>query len=183
MRVFFCFVFVATCAAGIALSQDTTFANGPQYLLSSVPDARSASSNFFVRSISTPSVSLSGPALEVGASNATGDLNAGAEAQTIAVPEAVALPKTDLSSIYYGVPTASVVEVSFPAASGESIAGTEIPLNIFDIGVGRIIETQDLREADYEVGLPAAAAYGKEHVRRATRVYTNADIDRLHGGM
>lgn len=31
MRVFFCFVFVATCAAGTALSQDTTFANGPQY--------------------------------------------------------------------------------------------------------------------------------------------------------
>jgi hypothetical protein len=183
MRVFFCFVFVATCAAGIALSQDTTFANGPQYLLSSVPDARSASSNFFVRSISTPSVSLSGPVLEVGASNATAGLNAGAEAQTIVVPEAVALPKTDLSSIYYGVPTANVVEISLSAASGKSMAGTEIPQSIFDIGVGRIIEAQDLRENDYGITLPKAAAYGKEHVRRAMRIYTNADIECLHGGM
>jgi len=183
MRVFFSFAFVAICAAGTALSQETNFANGPQYLLSSVPDARSTPSNFFVRSISTPSVSLSGPPLEVGASNATGDLNAGAEAQTIGVPEAVALPRADLSSIYYGMPTANVIEVNFRAASSTSIASTEIPQSIFDIGVGRIIEAQDLRENDYGVTLPAAAAYGKEHVRRATRVYTNVDIDRLHGGM
>ena len=183
MRLIFGCAFVAIFAAGIALSQDTNFSNGPQYLLSSIPDARSASSNFFVRSISTPSVSLSGPALEVGASNATGDLNAGAEAQTIAVPEAVALPKTDLSSIHYGVPTVNVVEISLSAASGESRAGTEIPQSIFDIGVGRIIEAEDLRESDYGATLPEAAARGKEHVRRATRIYTNADIERLHGGM
>jgi hypothetical protein len=183
MRVIFGCAFVAIFAAGIALSQDTNFSNGPQYLLSSVPDARSTSSNFFVRSISTPSVSLSGPALEVGASNATGDLNAGAKAQTIAVPESVALPTANLSSINYGVRKANVIEISFPAASGESIAGTEIPQRILDIGVGRIIEAQDLRESDYGITLPAAAAYGREHVRRATRIYTNADIERLHGGM
>jgi hypothetical protein len=183
MRVFFCFAFVATCAAGVALSQDTNFANGPQYLLSSVPDARSASSNFFVRSISTPSASLSGPALEVGASNATSDLNAGAEAQTVVAPEAVALPKADWFAIYYGAPAANVIEVSFPPASSTSIASTAIPQSILDIGVGRIIDAQDLRESDYGVTLPEAAAHGKEHVRRATRVYTNADIDRLHGGM
>jgi hypothetical protein len=183
MRVIFGCAFVAIFAAGIALSQDTNFSNGPQYLLSSVPGARSASSDFFVRSISTPSVSLSGPALEFGASNATGDLNAGAETQTIVVPEAVALPKADLSSINYGVPTANVIEISFPAASGESIAGTEIPQSILDIGVGRIMEAQYLRESDNGVTLPEAAAYGKEHIRRAMRIYTNADIDRLHGGM
>jgi hypothetical protein len=183
MRIIFGCAFVAIFAAGIALSQDTNFSNGPQYPLSSVPDARSASSNFFVRSISTPSVSLSGPALEVGASNATGDLNARAEAQTIGVPEAITLPRTDLSSIYYGMPTANVIEVNFRAASSTSIASTEIPQSIFDIGVGRIIEAEDLRESDYGATLPEAAARGKEHVRRATRVYTNADIDRLHGGM
>jgi hypothetical protein len=183
MRVIFGCAFVAIFAAGIALSQDTNFSNGPQYLLSSIPDARSASSNFFMRSISTPSVSLSDPALEAGASNATGGLNAGADAQTIAVPEAVALPHADLSSIYYGVPAANVVEISFPAASSTSIASTAIPQSILDIGVGRIIEAKYLRESDNGVTLPEAAAYGKEHVRRAMRVYTNADIDRLHGGM
>ena len=182
MRIFSCFVFIAICAAGSALSQETNFGNGPQYLLSSVPDARSAPSNFFVRSISTPSVSLSGPALEVGASNATGDLNAGAEAQTIVVPEAVALPKTDLSSVYYGGHAANVIEISLPAESSTSIASTAILQSILDIGVGRIIEAKDLRESDNGVTLPEAAAYGKEHVRRAMRVYTNADIDRLHGG-
>lgn len=183
MRIIFGCALVAIFSAGIALSQDTNFSNGPQYLLSSVPDARSAFSNFFVRSISTPSVSLSGPELEVGARNATADLNAGAQAQTIVTPDAVALPHANLSSIYYGVPSANVTEVSFSAASGTSIANAEIPLNIFDIGVGRIIGAQDLRESDNGVTLPAAAAYGKEHVRRATRVYTNADIERLHGGM
>jgi len=183
MRVIFGCAFVAIFAAGIALSQDTNFSNGPQYLLSSVPDARSASSDFFVRSISTPSVSLSGPALEVGASNSTGDLNAGAEAQTIVVPEAVALPHADLSSIYYDGHAANVIEISLPAESSTSIASTAIPQSILDIGVGRIIESKDLRESDNGVTLPAAAAYGREHVRRATHVYTNADIDRLHGGM
>jgi hypothetical protein len=183
MRVIFGCAFVAIFVAGIALSQDTNFSNGPQYLLSSVPDARSASSNFFVRSISTPSMSLSGPALEVGASNATSDLNAGAEAQTIALPEAVALPKADLSSINYGVPTANLIEISFPVASSTSIAGAEIPQSILDIGVGRIVETQDLREGEYGGTLPEAVAHGKKHVRRATRIYTNADIERLHGGM
>ncbi len=183
MRVLFCFAFVAICAAGTALCQDTNFGNGPQYLLSSVPNARSVSSSFFVRSISTPSLSLSGPALEVGASNATGDLNAGAEVQTIAVPEAVALPKAHLFPIYYGAPAANVIEISFPPAPSTSIASTAIPQSILDIGVGRIIEAKDLRESDNGVTLPEAAAYGKEHVRRAMRVYTNADIDRLHGGM
>jgi hypothetical protein len=182
MRFFFGCACVATFA-GVALCQDTDFGNGPQYLLSSVPDARSAASSLFVRSISTPSVSLSGPALEVGASNATGDLNAGAQAQTIVAPEIVALPHADLSSTYYGVPLANATEISPSATSSTSIASAEIPLNIFDVGVVRIIETQDLREADYEEDLPAAAAHGKQNVRRATRVYTNADIDRLHGGM
>lgn len=181
MRVIFGCAFVAIFAAGIALSQDTNFSNGPQYLLSSIPDARSASSNFFVRSISTPSMSLAGPALEIGASNATGDLNAGAEAQTIVVPASVALPEADLSD--YGVAAVNVTEISFPAASSTSTASPEIPQSIFDIGVGQIIDTDYLRESSYGVTLPEAAAYGKKHVRRATRVYTNADIDRLHRGM
>lgn len=180
MRVIFGCALVAVFAAGIALGQDTNFPDGPQYLLSSIPDARSASSNFFVRSISTPSVSLPGPALEVGASNATSNLNAGAETQTIVAPEAVGLTEANLSPINDGLPTANVIEITSPATS---TASAEIPQNIFDIGVGRIIEAKDLRETDYGVTLPGAAAYGKEHVRRATRVYTNADIDRLHGGL
>ncbi|MFZ1007877.1 MAG: hypothetical protein WAN65_13635 [Candidatus Sulfotelmatobacter sp.] len=131
-----------------------------------------------MRSISTPSLSLAGPALEVGASNATGNLNAGAETQTVGVPEAVALPKANLFPIYYGVPAANVIEISFPAASSKSIARTEIPQSILDIGVGRIIEAQDLWESGYGVTLPEAVAYGKVHIRRATRIYTNADIER-----
>jgi hypothetical protein len=39
MRIIFGCAFVAICAVGFASSQDTNFANGPQYLLSSVPDA------------------------------------------------------------------------------------------------------------------------------------------------
>jgi len=183
MRVIFGCAFVAIFAAGIALSQDTNFSNGPQYLLSSIPDARSAPSNFFVRSISTPSVSLSGPALEVGASNATGNLNAGAEAHTVVTPEAVALPKADWFPIYYGSPAANVIEVSFAEPSSTSIESTEIPQSILDIGVRQIVEAQDLRESEYGVTLSEAVAHGKQNVRQSTRVYINADIDRLHGGM
>jgi uncharacterized protein YebE (UPF0316 family) len=41
---------------------------------------------------------------------------------------------------------------------------------------------QELRERGYGVTVVEGAAYGRAKTRRATRVYTNADIDRLHSG-
>jgi hypothetical protein len=130
----------------------------------------------FARSISTPSLSLAGPPLEVGASNATGILIAGAENQTVLPPSPTALPKVDFFPIFYGQPPASVIEVSFTSESSTS----ELPPSILDTGVSQMTTVQDLRERGYGVTLVEGAAYGKAHTRRANRVYTNADIDRLH---
>ena len=43
-----------------------------------------------------------------------------------------------------------------------------------------MITPQALRERGYGVTLPEAAARQKARIRPGTRVYTNADIDRLH---
>ena len=162
-------------AVGMVLAQDTTFPSGPQYLMTGSP--------LFARPISTPSTSFEGPPLEVGASNATGVLIAGAETQTVLPPRAVDLPNIDLSSIYYGDGNApaSVIEISFTESSSE-LTVTEIPPSIVDTGVGQMTTAQALRVRGYGVTLGAAAAYEKTHASHANRIYTNADIDRLHGG-
>lgn len=157
-------------ALGVAFAQDTNFSSGPQYLMSGSP--------LFARPISTPSISLAGPPLVVGASNATGVLIAGAENQTDLPPSADALPQIDLFPIFYGRPAASVIEISFsPEAFSDSLAGS-----ILDTGVLQITTAQALRERGYGLTFVEAAAYGKAHARRANRLYTNSDIDRMHSG-
>src|SRR5258708_27937254 len=87
---FLCALLVLSTAAFV-IGQDTNFASGPQYLMSGSP--------LFARSISTPSLSLAGPPLDTGASNATEGLTAGADNQT-ASPRPPAEP--NLFTIYYG---------------------------------------------------------------------------------
>ena len=99
MRISFYFVVVCTLlvlsSQGIAFSQDTNFATGPQYLMN-------YGSPLLAHSISTPSLSLAGPPIEVGASDATGVLTAGAGDQNVLPPSPDALPKIDLFPIFYG---------------------------------------------------------------------------------
>jgi hypothetical protein len=173
MRVFFCCLLIVLSGISIALAQDTNFATGPQYLIN--PGA----SPLFARPISTPSMSLAGPPLEVGASDATGVLTAGAGNQFVSPPSAVALPQIDLFPIFYGVPPANVIEISF-AESQES--PSPLPPSILDSGVWQMTTAQALRERGYGITLAEAAAYDKARTRHATHVYTNADTNRLHGG-
>jgi hypothetical protein len=175
---------IVLLAVAMAFSQDTSFVNGPQYLTSSVPDARSTGdASFFVRPISTPSISLSSPLLEVGASNATGNLTVGADTQTVVALRAVVLPRTDLAPVLYGMPSANAIEISLSREAAQSNANREIPTSILDTGVTQIANAESLRWSGYGITLPEAAGYSKAHTRRATRIYTNADIDRLRGGM
>jgi hypothetical protein len=160
-------------AATSALGQDTNFANGPQYLMTGSP--------LFARPISTPSMSLQDLPLDVGAHNATGVLIAGADNQTVLPPQAVALPKIDLFPIYYGVVPVSDIEISFAGSSGERSA-IEIPASILDNGVGQTTTPEALRERGYGLPLGVLASRNKARAEHATRVYTNVDIDRLHGG-
>src|SRR5271170_8013479 len=98
MRISLCFVLVCTLVLltqGIAFSQDTNFATGPQYLMN-------YGSPLLARSIATPSTSLAGQPIAVGASNATGVLSAGAGTQNVLPPCPDALPKIDSFPIFYG---------------------------------------------------------------------------------
>lgn len=175
MRISFCCMLIVLASLGATFGQDTNFATGPQYLMN-------YGSPLFARPISTPSISLSGPPLEVGANTATGVLIAGAENQTVLPPSADALPQVDLFPIYYGVIPVNVIEISFSGARGELSSPNELPVTILDTGVWQVTTAQALRERGYGVTLVEAAAYGKARARHATHVYTNADIERLHSG-
>ena len=166
-----CFTLLAVSTIGVAFGQDTNFATGPQYLLVGSP--------IFARPISTPTLSLSGPALEVGAGSATADLTAGAGILTVSPPSADTPPAVNFFPIYYGPPPASFIEVS---ASSSEASPREVPPSLLDTGVWQVTSVQILRERGYGVPLPEAAAYQKSQTRHAPRVYTNADVDRLHGG-
>jgi len=155
---------------GIAFGQDTNFTSGPQYLMNGSP--------LFARSISTPSIALTDSPLQVGASNATGVLIAGAGDQTVLPPAADALPRTDLFPIYYGTRQPIVIEISF----APELSSNEFAASILDTGVTDMTTIETLRARGYGVTIVEGAAYGKTHTRRAARVYTNADIDRLHSG-
>jgi hypothetical protein len=171
MRVVLCFTLFLLSALGAASAQDTNFSTGPQYLMN-------YSSPMFAHSISTPSLSLTNPPLEVGASNATGVLTAGADDRTVLPSQAVASPQIDLRPIFYGAPLRSVVEVSFGNAETSL---SQIPASILDVGILQMTTAESLRERGYGVTIAEAAAHSKA-IKHATRVYTNADIDRLHGG-
>jgi hypothetical protein len=163
-------------AIGTILGQDTNFSSGPQYLMN--PDSVKNGSAIFARSISTPSISLTGPILEVGASNATGVLIAGAENQTVLPPNPEAPPTVDFLPVFYGRAAAGVIEISFPSEPSGNLPSA----GILDTGVWQMTTPQALRERGYGVTLAEAAVYDKAHVHHATRLYTNADIDRLHSG-
>src|SRR5208283_1987824 len=90
-------VLIVLSAMGMAFAQDSNFATGPQYLMN-------YGSPLFAQPISTPSMSLAGPPIQVGAADATGVLSAGAGNQYVAPPSAVALPKIDFFPIFYGGP-------------------------------------------------------------------------------
>ncbi len=175
MRSAFSSMFLVFFALGTAFAQEMTFPSGPQYLMAS-------GSPLFARPISTPSMSLSGPPLAVGASDATGVLIPGAENRTVLPPLAVALPSVDFLPIYYGYRPPSSIEISFSSASGETQPPNPLPASILDTGASQITTVQALREHGYGVTLAEAAAYRKARSHPPARVYTNADIDKLRGG-
>jgi len=167
------FALLLVSSATLVCGQDTNFANGPQYLMTGSP--------LFARPIATPSISLQDAPLEIGADSATGVLISGAENQTVLPPQAVALPKIDLLPIYYGVVPVSDIEISF-AESSSARSATEIPASILDTGVWQTTTAQALEARGYGIPLGEAAFRHKAHAKHATRVYTNADIDRLRSG-
>jgi hypothetical protein len=174
MRVSFLYILLAVLTVGSALGQDTNFATGPQYLMTS-------GSPLFARPISTPTMSLAGPPLQAGASDATGTLIPGAADQTVPAHETFSAPSVDLFPIYYGVSAGSVGDTNFAYVASESSVSRILPARFMDIGVGRITTPLALQEIGYGQTVAEAAARQKARTRSGARVYTNADIDRLRG--
>jgi|HubBroStandDraft_5_1064220.scaffolds.fasta_scaffold06766_3 hypothetical protein len=180
MRISFycvlCCTLIVLLTQAIAFSQDTNFATGPQYLMN-------YGSPLLAHPISTPSLSLASPPLEVGASDATGVLSAGIGDQNVLPPSPDALPKIDLFPIFYGGPPVSEnSQISFSYPAEPSSLPSEIPPSISDNGVSQMTTARELRERGYGITLAEAAANSKTQTRRANHIYTNDDIARLHGG-
>jgi hypothetical protein len=168
---FACLLCLSMALAGVCAAQDsnqitrqdTNFSVGPQYLITS------GFSPLFARPIATPSLSLGAPLPEIPNSPAIGPV---IENQPIAAnPELPRQP--DLFPIYYGPPVTNVVEIT----SAE--LPPSLPASIVDTGVTGIADAQSLREQGYGVPLGDTAAFWKTHKSHASRVYTNADIQRL----
>lgn len=161
--------------AGISAAQDTNFSVGPQYLITT-------DSTLLLRPIATPSMSLqplpspSAPAVETEPQNG---IEPTAQSASIAA-------EPFLATVYWGKEwvdhilgveePASVIEIS----SAEPLAN--LPQSLFDSGVAGLNDAESLRERGYGLPLGDTASFWKTHGPRATRVFTNEDVKRLHGG-
>jgi hypothetical protein len=156
--------FLLFVLAGISAAQDMNFAVGPQYLMTS-------GSPMFARPIATPTLSLDAPLPSMPSLPEVGPPVA--DQPFVSNP---GIQGPDLLPIYYGYPTPSVVELT---STGPP---SEVPQSIIDAGVVGMTNVQSLRERGYGVTLGESASFWKSHKHHASRLYTNADVERLHGG-
>jgi hypothetical protein len=152
------FVFI-----GISFAQETNFPVGPQYLITT-------GSTQFLRPIATPNLSLNAPLPPLPSVPQVGP--AVAEQPYVSNPEL--RHQANLFPMYYGYPALVVVELT----SNAPLQG--LPASINDTGFVTAPTGQWLREHGYGVTLADAAAYSRARWHPAARVYTNADIERLH---
>jgi len=146
---------------GAAAAQDTNFAMGPQYLITG--------DTMLLHSISTPSLSLNTPLPELASEPETAQPAANvAYAQNPGMEH-----QADLFPIYYGYTRVNVVELESPETT------PTIPESLGNFGY-LATDAPTLRELGYGIPLGDAASYWKAHKPHAPRVYTNADIQRLH---
>jgi len=194
---------------GIGGAQDTNFAKGPQYLVTTT-------SPLLLHSIATPSLSL-GQALPSLSSVTQAEVAAG---QT---PSAISPSDTFLGGVYWGehssseiigrrletpsmtasetalymeavanAPRTIPVAVPVPATEVPTRSGlielsiaqplANLPASLFDAGVTGTGDAESLRSRGYGVPLGDTAAIWKAHKRHASHTYTNSDIQRFHGG-
>jgi hypothetical protein len=147
--------------APMCSAQDTNFASGPNYLITTA-DTR------FLHPIATPSMSLDAPLPAIPSLPETG----GGIADQPYISNLDTEHQPNLFPVYYGYPEIPVIE----------LAGTpdiEPPPSMHDTGFA-VTDSASLREVGNGMTVGEAAAFWKTHKRTAPRVYTNADIQRLH---
>jgi hypothetical protein len=173
MRFAGAFLFLVVLVGGLA-AQDTNFSSGPQYLVTS--------SSPFLHSIATPSMSLDpAPAASTWVEEASAQ-------ETTPPPPGGPQNGSYLPSIYWGDNWVQQVRGVSPVASS-NVSEIEItspqnapplPESFMDGGVTRITDAQSILASGYGRTLGEVSAYWKAR-HHAPRVYTNADIARLHG--
>jgi hypothetical protein len=151
-------LFLIVVSAALCTAQDTSFAAGPQYLITTT-------NTRFLHPIATPSMSLDAPLQGIPSLPPIG--RPVTDQPYVSNPELTNQP--DLFPIYYGYPPVPVVELT-----GE--APREVPASINNTGFLAITSVTSLRERGYGVTVAEDAAFWKTHTRRATRVYRNTDL-------
>jgi len=160
-------ILIALAAIAAAQSTDTNFSVGPQYLITT-------DSTLLLRPIATPTMSLQPPSPPPPAM----ETNPGTTVE-LAAPAPALMTAPDLSRVLWGdnwvdyvtgVAPSSVIEIS-------GTANPVVPLSLFDSGVGEISHSM---EQGYSPSLGDVSGAVKSRAR-ATHVYTNDDIRRLHG--
>jgi hypothetical protein len=157
-----CLLSLFLALAGIGAAQDTNFPVGPQYLITT-------DSSMFLHPIATPSLWLDAPLPPL---PSLPQIGPAVENQPYVVNPIVE-QGPDLFPIFYGYPMSSVVELTGSEPG-------EVPASITNVGVIGMTDADSLRERGYGVPLGDAASYWKSHKPHAPRVFTNADVQRLH---
>lgn len=148
---------------GISAAQDTNFSVGPQYLMN-------FGSPMFATPIATPSLSLEAPLPGI---PKLPEIGPAVENQSY-VANSELRHEADLFPVYYGYQPVSIIEIT---SAGPP---RELPASITDVGVIGMTDAQSLRERGYGVPVGDTASFWKTHKPHAPRVYTNADVQRLH---
>ena len=148
---------------GISAAQDTNFPVGPQYLMN-------FGSPMFATPIATPSLSLETPLPGIPSLPEIGP--AVHDQSYVANPEL--RRQADLFPVYYGYRPINVIEITAAELP------RELPPSITNVGVIGITDAQSLRERGYGMPVGDTASFWKLHKPHAQRVYTNADVARLH---
>lgn len=161
MRLAYCLLFALI---GIAAAQDMNFPAGPSYLMIS-------GSPTFAVSLATPSLWLDSPLPDIQPLPEIVPV----VGQQPFIPNPELQRQPDLLPIFYGYSMPSVVELVSPELPAE------LPQSIAEAGVTRMIDVQSLREWGYGVTLGETASFWKSRKQHAPRVYTNANVERLHG--
>lgn len=163
--------FAILALIGNCSAQETNFSQGPEYLMN-------YGDPHFLHPIQTPSLDLSVPRAEspnAPVTEHTGEPDAPGF-------DGVLQNEPQVDAVYYGatpsgvpIPSTVVIEgtPAEPSASGPVL---------FNAGVTAMTSDMELRHEGYGLSLAQYAAYWRGHKPQHVRVYTNADIARLHGG-
>ncbi|MBZ5681706.1 MAG: hypothetical protein LAO24_16535 [Acidobacteriia bacterium] len=170
MRIYVC-VGLLALVVGSCAAQETNFAVGPQYLMTS-------GSPLFARPIATPSLSFETPLPEAVTSEPAAEPVSGFQLEAISAAMEEQRQMA-LMAIYYGAPTVNVIEISFREPAGEESTRPALPFSITESGVTALTDAETLRRRGYGVTLAEAAQQWRARRSVAPHVFTNSDLENL----